>query len=737
MHRSGTSACTRVLNLLGCALPDDLIGASDGNELGHWESLAAVTLNDQMLASAGSSWEDWGPLNQDWRQSSVRSAMVGRAMAVVEDHARLGALFVLKDPRLCRLADLWLEAMTDAGIEPLALLMLRHPAEVSASLENRDLMAPGYGHLLWLRHVLDAEYYSRGHKRVVCRFDQLMTNWFETIERVKTGLGIALPRNSPTVHAEIEQFLSHEHRHHLAGPERIISDPALSVWLRRTYAIMLAWNQKGENPADYAELDEIRQEFDRSYMAFARLLLPRGVSGEFDSGSNLKRELAARLAEAQHATDALRALTEQTNAELAAAAARTAELGGQIEAGHAHAAQLQAEIETLRAETARLGDAAADAEALRAREAALAANLADVQAANAQANAQLEQERHQRLALEDSLRAATEALHAQQLRNAELTGRNATAESALAQRQEELSQLWAQLRVAETALTTATVTEAQERERRLLAEQRAAAISDDLAGLTSRLQQAQDASRAQLDRQAAEIAQLTQLLQDEAAATQLARAAETREREQRLAAEQRSAALTTDLSGLQARIEQDRAASARQAERMASEMAQLTRLLQEQEAKAQAAGAARGAAEQEAAARNEANQQLTARLHQQESAARAADTARAAAEHKLALRFDEIARLTAMLSDESGKAGTSDANAKWLRSAMQVAAGFPKWWVLMPQDWRRKREQARYRRSGLFDAEKYLETYPDVASDGMDPVRHYILHGMAEGRKLQ
>jgi hypothetical protein len=67
--------------------------------------------------------------------------------------------------------------------------------------------------------------------------------------------------------------------------------------------------------------------------------------------------------------------------------------------------------------------------------------------------------------------------------------------------------------------------------------------------------------------------------------------------------------------------------------------------------------------------------------------------------------------------------------------AMQVAASFPKWWVLMPQDWRRKQEHARYRRAGLFDAEKYLEMYPDVASDGMDPVYHYIFHGIAEGRQ--
>lgn len=38
------------------------------------------------------------------------------------------------------------------------------------------------------------------------------------------------------------------------------------------------------------------------------------------------------------------------------------------------------------------------------------------------------------------------------------------------------------------------------------------------------------------------------------------------------------------------------------------------------------------------------------------------------------------------------------------------------------------------RRSGLFYAAYYLETYPDVAASGMDPVTHYVRFGAAEGR---
>ena len=37
-------------------------------------------------------------------------------------------------------------------------------------------------------------------------------------------------------------------------------------------------------------------------------------------------------------------------------------------------------------------------------------------------------------------------------------------------------------------------------------------------------------------------------------------------------------------------------------------------------------------------------------------------------------------------------------------------------------------------RSGLFDEDWYLRTYPDVARNGRDPVQHYIEFGDAEQR---
>ena len=54
MHRSGTSALARILNLLGCELGPNLLPAAADNEAGFWEHRDVVLLDDEVLARVGS-----------------------------------------------------------------------------------------------------------------------------------------------------------------------------------------------------------------------------------------------------------------------------------------------------------------------------------------------------------------------------------------------------------------------------------------------------------------------------------------------------------------------------------------------------------------------------------------------------------------------------------------------------------------------------------------------------------
>ena len=66
MHRSGTSALTRVLNRLGVDIGNRLLPPFAGNESGFWEHRDIIETHESLLAELGSSWDDVRPLPEDW-----------------------------------------------------------------------------------------------------------------------------------------------------------------------------------------------------------------------------------------------------------------------------------------------------------------------------------------------------------------------------------------------------------------------------------------------------------------------------------------------------------------------------------------------------------------------------------------------------------------------------------------------------------------------------------------------
>ena len=53
MHRSGTSALTRIINLMGFSAPKTLMAATEANEAGFWESEVFMDLDERILKACG------------------------------------------------------------------------------------------------------------------------------------------------------------------------------------------------------------------------------------------------------------------------------------------------------------------------------------------------------------------------------------------------------------------------------------------------------------------------------------------------------------------------------------------------------------------------------------------------------------------------------------------------------------------------------------------------------------
>ena len=264
MHRSGTAALTRTLSLLGFDLPKTLMGVKYGNKLAHWESRVVMALNDEIFASLGSAWYDWRAFKPRWDASPNLEEFRQRAKTTLESEFGNSRMFVLKDPRFCRLLGLWAEAIEAFGALPLIVSPIRNPLEVAASLETRNGMDPSIAQLLWLRHVLDGELASRNMRRCYVRYDDLLEDWRAVVDKLGNDFGVAWPERSREVEREIEAFLSPVHRHHVNKDEDVFRNPDLSQWIKSSFEILSRWASGELRKSDTADLDGIRAAFDEA-----------------------------------------------------------------------------------------------------------------------------------------------------------------------------------------------------------------------------------------------------------------------------------------------------------------------------------------------------------------------------------------------------------------------------------------------------------------------------------------
>lgn len=217
MHRSGTSAATRVLNLLGVELGDSLLDPGPGNRLGHWEHREVVALHEALLQGLGMSWDDTRALPKRWMASAAADAARQRIAALVAQEFSGSKLWAVKDPRLCRFLPLWIEALAGSGIDLRVLFVVRHPAAVADSLKARNGLEAAGTHLRWLEHFGEAEFATRDLPRAIVLYDDLLSDWRSAMESLAARFRLRWPGSIAAASPEIEAFLSEGERHNLVG----------------------------------------------------------------------------------------------------------------------------------------------------------------------------------------------------------------------------------------------------------------------------------------------------------------------------------------------------------------------------------------------------------------------------------------------------------------------------------------------------------------------------------------
>jgi hypothetical protein len=262
MHRSGTSALTRAISLLGAELPKNMLGANPTNETGHWEPLRLMELHDRMLAEAGSRWDDWRPFEPADLGASRLRFYEAEIERLIEEEYSSAPLFVLKDPRISRFVPLYADIMERMRIDVRYVLIERNPLAVIASLAKRDKFTVCFSALLWLRHELGAEHATRGRPRVFLSYEDMLDDWRNGIEAITSALGINWPHAEMEWQATLSNHFSENHQHHAASAYQLEADPEINDWIKQAYRALRALEKDPADGAAMLQLDTVRGAFD-------------------------------------------------------------------------------------------------------------------------------------------------------------------------------------------------------------------------------------------------------------------------------------------------------------------------------------------------------------------------------------------------------------------------------------------------------------------------------------------
>jgi len=186
MHRSGTSALTGLLRLLGlwAGEEDDFPPADDHNQAGYWEHRDVWSVDESILRRLGASWSRIADLDLSRLGKESRARFGERVREIVRDLDRRGP-WVIKDPRLCLLFPVWREILE----RPFCVLIYREPLPVARSLAARDGLPIPYGIALWEEHTRQALASTRGLPRCLISHRELMADPAAVLRDLHRHLG--------------------------------------------------------------------------------------------------------------------------------------------------------------------------------------------------------------------------------------------------------------------------------------------------------------------------------------------------------------------------------------------------------------------------------------------------------------------------------------------------------------------------------------------------------------------
>lgn len=238
MHRSGTSAITRGLQVMGVGLGDRLLPPMEGvNPKGFLEDADLKDLNELILNALGSNWHYLAPIGPTEVDVLYKQGYFLSAVELLRKKMDAIPLFGFKDPRVAKLLPFWKEVIKHCELDASYVLAMRHPLSVIKSLSIRDGFDATKSYLLWLDHTIESLAGATDEKCILVDFDRLIRSPDHELKRISNKFNMEIdPKGLETYKAE---FLDSKLRHTVYDLRDLILDEACPPLVRDIYSVLL------------------------------------------------------------------------------------------------------------------------------------------------------------------------------------------------------------------------------------------------------------------------------------------------------------------------------------------------------------------------------------------------------------------------------------------------------------------------------------------------------------------
>jgi len=261
MHRSGTSALSGVLDILGVNMGKELMPASSDNQKGFFENRLIKEFNENILSKhLNTTWYDINLLPNQWAEAKNLEPLYQEAKNIILNDYSDSDIFGIKDPRMSIFLPFWEKIFIELNINLKIIIPYRNPIEVANSLKKRNKFTFERSFVLWVRYMMESERNSRNYPRVLITFDQLLSNSLKSIETLKKGLDISFPKELKDVENNIIIFLDNNLKNNISSNELSTDIP---VFLANLNLFFIQMIQDDSNSFPVKKIDKIYKKYQK------------------------------------------------------------------------------------------------------------------------------------------------------------------------------------------------------------------------------------------------------------------------------------------------------------------------------------------------------------------------------------------------------------------------------------------------------------------------------------------